>query len=168
MSVDPKDFGGQNVLILGRGNSAFETAGTSSVSPAYPYAEPLRVRLCHWATTRPGILRYAGRCVCAMLPAPLEPPCPRLKLSAPARVSLTPYVADPCLSLLTCTWGPRAISNSLLDTYQLKSLDGLLESDLTDLAIVKDHRNSSHHSEALRGGVLQPEFRRHPPPPGQQ
>ncbi|XP_042849105.1 FAD-dependent oxidoreductase domain-containing protein 2 isoform X2 [Panthera tigris] len=32
----------------------------------------------------------------------------------------------------------RAINNGLLDTYQLKSLDGLLESDLTDLAIVKD------------------------------
>ena len=48
------------------------------------------------------------------------------------------------LSLLTCTWGPRAINNGLLDTYQLKSLDGLLESDLTDLAIVKDHKGKFH------------------------
>lgn len=41
-------------------------------------------------------------------------------------------------SLLAFPLGPRAINNGLLDTYQLKSLDGLLESDLTDLAIVKD------------------------------
>lgn len=40
--------------------------------------------------------------------------------------------------------GPRAINNGLLDTYQLKSLDGLLESDLTDLAIVKDHEGKFH------------------------
>lgn len=31
-----------------------------------------------------------------------------------------------------------------MDTYQLKSLDGLLESDLTDLAIVKDHKGKFH------------------------
>lgn len=40
--------------------------------------------------------------------------------------------------------GPRAINNGLLDTYQLKSLDGLLESDLTDLAIVKDLEGKFH------------------------
>lgn len=34
--------------------------------------------------------------------------------------------------------GLRAINNGLLDTYQLKSLDGLLESDLTELGLVKD------------------------------
>lgn len=40
--------------------------------------------------------------------------------------------------------GPRAINNGLLDTYQLKSLDGLLESDLTDLAVVKDPKGKFH------------------------
>lgn len=41
-------------------------------------------------------------------------------------------------------WGPRAINNGLLDTYQLKSLDGLLESDLEDLALVKDSKGKFH------------------------
>lgn len=31
-----------------------------------------------------------------------------------------------------------------MDTYQLKSLDGLLESDLTDLALVKDRQGKLH------------------------
>ncbi|XP_061495011.1 FAD-dependent oxidoreductase domain-containing protein 2 isoform X2 [Rhineura floridana] len=34
----------------------------------------------------------------------------------------------------------RAINNGLLDTYQLKSLDGLLEGDLEDLVLVKDKK----------------------------
>lgn len=38
----------------------------------------------------------------------------------------------------------RAINNGLLDTYQLKSLDGLLEGDLEDLAIVKDKKGKLH------------------------
>ncbi|XP_070267142.1 FAD-dependent oxidoreductase domain-containing protein 2 isoform X2 [Myotis yumanensis] len=38
----------------------------------------------------------------------------------------------------------RAVNNGLLDTYQLKSLDGLLESDLTDLAVVKDPKGKLH------------------------
>lgn len=41
-------------------------------------------------------------------------------------------------------WGPRAINNGLLDTYQLKSLDGLLESDLEHLALVKDSKGKFH------------------------
>ncbi|XP_069593262.1 FAD-dependent oxidoreductase domain-containing protein 2 isoform X4 [Ranitomeya imitator] len=32
----------------------------------------------------------------------------------------------------------KAINNGLLDTYQLKSLDGLLEGDLSDLALIRD------------------------------
>ncbi|XP_039102096.1 FAD-dependent oxidoreductase domain-containing protein 2 [Hyaena hyaena] len=88
VSVDPKDFEGQNVLILGRGNSAFETAeNILGVTNFIHMLSRSRVRL-SWATH---------------------------------------YVGD-----------LRAINNGLLDTYQLKSLDGLLESDLTDLAIVKD------------------------------
>ncbi|XP_038406614.1 FAD-dependent oxidoreductase domain-containing protein 2 [Canis lupus familiaris] len=89
VSVDPRDFEGQNVLILGRGNSAFETAeNILGVTNFIHMLSRSRVRL-SWATH---------------------------------------YVGD-----------LRAINNGLLDTYQLKSLDGLLESDLTDLAVVKDH-----------------------------
>ncbi|XP_017516805.3 FAD-dependent oxidoreductase domain-containing protein 2 isoform X2 [Manis javanica] len=94
VSVDPKDFVGQNVLILGRGNSAFETAeNILGVTNFIHMLSRSRVRL-SWATH---------------------------------------YVGD-----------LRAINNGLLDTYQLKSLDGLLESDLTDLAIVKDHEGKFH------------------------
>lgn len=38
----------------------------------------------------------------------------------------------------------RAINNGLLDTYQLKSLDGLLEGDLEDLVLVKDKQGKLH------------------------
>lgn len=94
VSVDPKDFVGQNVLILGRGNSAFETAeNILGVTNFVHMLSRSRVRL-SWATH---------------------------------------YVGD-----------LRAINNGLLDTYQLKSLDGLLESDLTDLAIVKDRQGKFH------------------------
>nr|XP_040134468.1 FAD-dependent oxidoreductase domain-containing protein 2 isoform X2 [Ictidomys tridecemlineatus] len=94
VSVDPGDFVGQNVLILGRGNSAFETAeNILGVTNFIHMLSRSRVRL-SWATH---------------------------------------YVGD-----------LRAINNGLLDTYQLKSLDGLLESDLTDLAIVKDHEGRFH------------------------
>ncbi|XP_031527540.1 FAD-dependent oxidoreductase domain-containing protein 2 isoform X2 [Vicugna pacos] len=94
VSVDPKDFVGQNVLILGRGNSAFETAeNILGVTNFIHMLSRSRVRL-SWATH---------------------------------------YVGD-----------LRAINNGLLDTYQLKSLDGLLESDLTDLAIVKDRQGKFH------------------------
>ncbi|KAF5919815.1 hypothetical protein HPG69_009804 [Diceros bicornis minor] len=94
VSVDPKDFVGQNVLILGRGNSAFETAeNILGVTNFIHMLSRSRVRL-SWATH---------------------------------------YVGD-----------LRAINNGLLDTYQLKSLDGLLESDLTNLAIVKDREGRFH------------------------
>lgn len=94
VSVDPEDFAGQNVLILGRGNAAFETAeNILGVTNFIHMLSRSRVRL-SWATH---------------------------------------YVGD-----------LRAINNGLLDTYQLKSLDGLLESDLTDLAILKDHKGKFH------------------------
>ncbi|KAM9671682.1 FAD-dependent oxidoreductase domain-containing protein 2 [Trichechus inunguis] len=94
VSTDPEDFEGQNVLILGRGNSAFETAeNILGVTNFIHMLSRSRVRL-SWATH---------------------------------------YVGD-----------LRAINNGLLDTYQLKSLDGLLESDLEDLAIVKDHEGKLH------------------------
>ncbi|XP_008108857.1 FAD-dependent oxidoreductase domain-containing protein 2 [Anolis carolinensis] len=88
VSTDPKDFVGQSVLILGRGNSAFETADNIlGVTNFIHMVSRSRVRL-SWATH---------------------------------------YVGD-----------LRAINNGLLDTYQLKSLDGLLEGDLEDLVLIKD------------------------------
>ncbi|XP_074082936.1 FAD-dependent oxidoreductase domain-containing protein 2 [Macrotis lagotis] len=94
VSVNPEDFVGQNVLILGRGNSAFETAEN--------------------------ILGYTNF----------------IHMIGRSRIRLswaTHYVGD-----------LRAVNNGLLDTYQLKSLDGLIETDLKDLAIVKDSKGRLH------------------------
>ncbi|XP_043824378.1 FAD-dependent oxidoreductase domain-containing protein 2 [Dromiciops gliroides] len=88
VSIDPEDFAGQNVLILGRGNSAFETAEN--------------------ILGHTNFIHMVGRS--------------RIRLSW-----ATHYVGD-----------LRAINNGLLDTYQLKSLDGLIEVDLKDIAVVKD------------------------------
>ncbi|XP_072207530.1 FAD-dependent oxidoreductase domain-containing protein 2 [Excalfactoria chinensis] len=94
VSTNPEDFAGQTVLILGRGNSAFETAeNILGVTNFIHMVSRSRVRL-SWATH---------------------------------------YVGD-----------LRAVNNGLLDTYQLKSLDGLLEGDLEDLAIVKDKKGKLH------------------------
>lgn len=85
--TDPEEFKGQAVLILGKGNSAFETAQS--------------------------ILGRASR----------------IHLYSPSPVRLawqTHYVGD-----------LRAVNNELLDTYQLKSLDGLVEGRLDDIAIVR-------------------------------
>ncbi|XP_029446273.1 FAD-dependent oxidoreductase domain-containing protein 2 [Rhinatrema bivittatum] len=88
VSVDPADFAGQSVLILGRGNSAFETAeNILGVTNFLHMVGRSRVRL-SWATH---------------------------------------YVGD-----------LRAINNGLLDTYQLKSLNGLLEGNMEEMAIVRD------------------------------
>lgn len=84
--TDPEEFKDQAVLILGKGNSAFETAQS--------------------------ILGRASR----------------IHLYSPSPVRLawqTHYVGD-----------LRAVNNELLDTYQLKSLDGLVEGRLEDIAIV--------------------------------
>ncbi|XP_072561092.1 FAD-dependent oxidoreductase domain-containing protein 2 [Paramormyrops kingsleyae] len=85
--VDPEEYQDQAVLILGKGNSAFETAQS--------------------------ILGRASR----------------IHLYSPNPVRLawqTHYVGD-----------LRAVNNELLDTYQLKSLDGLVEGGLEEIAIVK-------------------------------
>lgn len=66
---------------------------------------------------------------------------PLSRLPGPAW-SNQPYCVPSRPLAFSC--GPRAINNGLLDTYQLKSLDGLLESDLTDLAIVKDRQGKFH------------------------
>ncbi|XP_074647210.1 FAD-dependent oxidoreductase domain-containing protein 2-like [Tubulanus polymorphus] len=87
VSINPDEFEGKSVLILGRGNSAFETA--DSILGATNYIHMLsrsRVRLA-WSTH---------------------------------------YVGD-----------LRAVNNGLLDTYQLKSLDGILEAPVEDLVVFK-------------------------------
>ncbi|KAM4021437.1 FAD-dependent oxidoreductase domain-containing protein 2 isoform 2-T2 [Anomaloglossus baeobatrachus] len=94
ISIDPSNFTGQSVLILGRGNSAFETAENILGSTNF--------------------IHMIGRS--------------RVRLSWS-----THYVGD-----------LRAINNGLLDTYQLKSLDGLLEGDLSDLALVRDDSGKLH------------------------
>ncbi|KAL7850585.1 hypothetical protein SRHO_G00199340 [Serrasalmus rhombeus] len=90
VSTDPEEYKDQAVLILGKGNSAFETAQS--------------------------ILGRASR----------------IHLYSPSPVRLawqTHYVGD-----------LRAVNNELLDTYQLKSLDGLVEGGLEDIAIVHRRR----------------------------
>lgn len=57
VSIDPEDFIGQNVLILGRGNSAFETAeNILGVTNFIHMLSRSRVRL-SWATHYVGDLR---------------------------------------------------------------------------------------------------------------
>uniref|UniRef100_X1ZGH8 FAD-dependent oxidoreductase domain-containing protein 2 n=1 Tax=Capitella teleta TaxID=283909 RepID=X1ZGH8_CAPTE len=85
--IDADDFEGQSVLILGRGNAAFEVADRiyGSTNLIHMMSRS-RVRL-SWATH---------------------------------------YVGD-----------LRAVNNGLLDTYQLKSLDGVLEAPIEELRVVK-------------------------------
>ncbi|CAG12117.1 unnamed protein product, partial [Tetraodon nigroviridis] len=87
MSTNAEDYRNQAVLILGKGNSAFETAqnllGKASVV--------------HMISTN--TVRLAWQ---------------------------THYVGD-----------VRAVNNDLIDTYQLKSLDGLVENSMEDLAIIQ-------------------------------
>ncbi|XP_076820048.1 FAD-dependent oxidoreductase domain-containing protein 2-like [Clavelina lepadiformis] len=85
LSLDLDEYEGQSVLILGRGNSAFEVA--QHIMPSTNVIHMLarsRVKLA-WATH---------------------------------------YVGD-----------LRAVNNGLLDTYQLKSLDGIFEGDVEDLPV---------------------------------
>ncbi|CDQ67826.1 unnamed protein product [Oncorhynchus mykiss] len=94
--VDPEEYKDQAVLILGKGNSAFETAQS--------------------------ILGRASR----------------IHLYSPSPVRLawqTHYVGD-----------LRAVNNELLDTYQLKSLDGLVEGGLEDIAIVRNGEDEKKRS----------------------
>ena len=85
MSLNQSEYEGQSVLILGRGNSAFETADHIGGHTALIHMlSRSRVRL-SWSTH---------------------------------------YVGD-----------LRALNNQILDTYQLKSLDALLEADVEQMAI---------------------------------
>lgn len=98
--TDPEEFKDQAVLILGKGNSAFETAQS--------------------------ILGRASR----------------IHLYSPSPVRLawqTHYVGD-----------LRAVNNELLDTYQLKSLDGLVEGRLEDIAIVRREKDGGKRRTAKK------------------
>lgn len=87
ISTDPEDYKDQAVLILGKGNSAFETAQS--------------------------LLGKASRV--------------HMVSRSPVRLAWqTHYVGD-----------LRAVNNEVLDTYQLKSLDGLVETHLEEIAITK-------------------------------
>ncbi|XP_075999253.1 FAD-dependent oxidoreductase domain-containing protein 2 [Genypterus blacodes] len=102
ISVDPEDYKDQSVLILGKGNSAFETAQSllGSASTIHMYSpNPVRIA---WQTH---------------------------------------YVGD-----------LRAVNNELLDTYQLKSLDGLVEGSLEAIAIVKLNETESGSSRKQKKG----------------
>ncbi|CAL9693465.1 unnamed protein product [Knipowitschia caucasica] len=87
ISTNPDDYKNQAILILGKGNSAFETAQS--------------------------LLGKASRV--------------HMVSRSPVRLAWqTHYVGD-----------LRAVNNEVLDTYQLKSLDGLVETHLEEIAITK-------------------------------
>ncbi|EDV20876.1 uncharacterized protein TRIADDRAFT_31100 [Trichoplax adhaerens] len=91
MSTNTSEYVGQNILILGQGNSAFETAESlSSVS---------------------NILHLYGR--------------NRIRLA-----TSTHYIGD-----------IRAKNTKVIDSYQLKTLDGLLEGDMKNVGFFKNKRN---------------------------
>ncbi|XP_035470688.2 FAD-dependent oxidoreductase domain-containing protein 2 isoform X3 [Scophthalmus maximus] len=108
ISTNPEDYKDQAVLILGKGNSAFETAQS--------------------------ILGRASRV--------------HMLSSSPVRLAWqTHYVGD-----------LRAVNNELLDTYQLKSLDGLVEARLEKIAITRPEeqgrRRSGRKKEKEKKGQL--------------
>lgn len=96
ISTNPADYKNQAVLILGKGNSAFETAQS--------------------------LLGYASRV--------------HMLSASPVRLAWqTHYVGD-----------LRAVNNEVLDTYQLKSLDGLAEEKLERIGIAKRKMQSKRRS----------------------
>jgi len=99
VSTNPDDYEGQSVLIIGRGNSAFEIADSimGATNLIHMFARS-RVRL-SWETH---------------------------------------YVGD-----------LRAVNNGILDTYQLKSLDALLEAPVEEMAVIK--RDGKLYVDAFDG-----------------
>ncbi len=86
-STNSSDYEGKTVLILGRGNAAFETAtAIYGVTNLVHMVSRSRIRNAYQ----------------------------------------THYVGD-----------VRAVNNQLLDTYQLKSLDGFLDLDVNEVSLVK-------------------------------
>ncbi|XP_058510327.1 FAD-dependent oxidoreductase domain-containing protein 2 [Solea solea] len=96
ISTNPEDYKDQAVLILGKGNSAFETAQSIM-------GRASRVHMLSSST-----VRLAWQ---------------------------THYVGD-----------LRAVNNELLDTYQLKSLDGVLEGRLEHLVIAQQKESGRRRS----------------------
>ncbi|KAM7386356.1 hypothetical protein PAMA_009128 [Pampus argenteus] len=96
ISTNPDDYKDQVVLILGKGNSAFETA------------QSILGRASHVHMVSRNPIRLAWQ---------------------------THYVGD-----------LRAVNNELIDTYQLKSLDGLLETHLERLVIAQRKEKGSGRS----------------------
>jgi thioredoxin reductase len=83
MSTDPRDFQGQRVMILGKGNSAFETANNLvETTAAIHLVSPTPIRMA-WRTHFVGHL--------------------------------------------------RAVNNNVLDTYQLKSQNTILDADVEEI-----------------------------------
>ncbi|XP_072225751.1 FAD-dependent oxidoreductase domain-containing protein 2 [Leuresthes tenuis] len=100
ISTDPDDYKDQAVLILGKGNSAFETAQS--------------------------VLGRASRV--------------HMLSSSPVRLAWqTHYVGD-----------LRAVNNELIDTYQLKSLDGLVEARLEKIVIARQKEQGQKRSGGER------------------
>ncbi|EDV20869.1 uncharacterized protein TRIADDRAFT_31061 [Trichoplax adhaerens] len=91
VSTNPSNFKGQNVLVLGQGNSGFETAQAISHTANY--------------------IHVFGRT--------------RVRLA-----TSTHYIGD-----------VRAINSRHIDSYQLKTLDGILEGDLKLVAVTKTREN---------------------------
>ncbi|KAJ8345117.1 hypothetical protein SKAU_G00293100 [Synaphobranchus kaupii] len=110
--VDPEQYRNQAVLILGKGNSAFETAQNilGRASSVHLYSRnPVRLA---WQTHYVGDLRM------------FSPPV-QMAVLRDRRVKMSG------------SWPDMAVNNEVLDTYQLKSLDGLAEGSLEEIAIVK-------------------------------
>ncbi|XP_061702872.1 FAD-dependent oxidoreductase domain-containing protein 2 isoform X2 [Syngnathoides biaculeatus] len=100
ISTNAEDYKNQAVLILGKGNSAFETAQS--------------------------ILGHASRV--------------HMVSRSPVRLAWqTHYVGD-----------LRAVNNELIDTYQLKSLDGLVEATLERIVIVQQKEDARSKSSKAK------------------
>ncbi|TMS14755.1 FAD-dependent oxidoreductase domain-containing protein 2 [Larimichthys crocea] len=100
ISTNPEDYKNQAILILGKGNSAFETA------------QSILEKASHVHMLSPSPVRLAWQ---------------------------THYVGD-----------LRAVNNDLLDTYQLKSLDGLVEARLEKIVIVQRKEQAKKRSDGKK------------------
>lgn len=107
ISTNPKDYEGKSVLILGRGNAAFEVAQS-----IYGYTNFLHL----------------------------------VSRSRVRNAFSTHYVGD-----------VRAVNNDILDTYQLKTLDGFLDIDLNDIELIK--KNNKFFLAPKHSGLNQQQAR---------
>lgn len=106
--TDPNQYEGKSVLILGRGNAAFETAQSIyGVTNLIHMVARSRIRNAYST-------HYVGDL--------------RLTYLFPINFGI-PSI------LFFCNF--RAVNNELLDTYQLKSLDGFMDLDLENVEFIK-------------------------------